>query len=142
MRDLMDGCAHSLHLAHSFTQRNALFGWREKAVEVVRQGLHFNRHRRYPLQSVHERFVMLHVAGQLRNGRFYLLRERLTVRLAHVKNLDGAKHGDLNLFFFCDRLAVRIQQRLLCVGVEFILLDLDLYGVGAMIVMPFSPRST
>ena len=35
VRDLMDGCAHGLHLTHPIAQRNALLGGREKAVEVV-----------------------------------------------------------------------------------------------------------
>ena len=67
VRDLMDGGAHGLHLAHPFAQRNALLGGREKSVQIAAQRLDFNGNRRYQFQRVHERFVMLHVAGQLRN---------------------------------------------------------------------------
>ena len=68
---------------------------------------------------------MLHVAGQLRNGRLCAFRERFAVRLAYIKNLDRTEHRNLDFFFFCDGIAVCIQQRQFCIGVELFFFDLD-----------------
>ena len=68
---------------------------------------------------------MLHVAGQLRNGRLYAFRERFAVRLAYIKDLDRTEHGDLDFLFFRDCIAVCIQQRQFRIGVELFFFDLD-----------------
>ena len=68
---------------------------------------------------------MLHVAGQLGNGRLHALRERLAVRLAHVKDLDRTEHRNLDFLFFRDGIAVCIQQRQFRIGVELLFFNLN-----------------
>ena len=56
---------------------------------------------------------------------------RFPISLAHIKDLDRAKHGNLNFFFLCDDLSVFIQNRSLGIRVQFLLLDFLLIWCGS-----------
>ena len=117
----MDGGGNGLHLAHACPDGDALLVRREIPVHVGSHRLHGERHRRGPAQGLHESLVVLDIPGQ--GGR--QLRQGLAVRLAHIKHLHRAEHGDLNFPFLHDDLAILIQHR--CLGVRVQLLFLDLF---------------
>ena len=124
--DLMDGGGYGLHLAHTLPDGDALPVRREIPVHVGSHRLHRERHRRGPAQGLHESLVVLDAPGQ--GGR--QLRQRFPVRLAHVEHLDRAEHGNLNLPFLHDDLAISIQHGGFGVRVQLLFLDLFLERRG------------
>ena len=118
----MDGGGNGLHLAHACPDGDALLVRREIPVHVGGHRLHGERHRRGPAQGLHESLVVLDIPGQ--GGR--QLRQGLAVRLAHIKHLHRAEHGDLNFPFLHDRLALCIQDGGFGVRVQLLFLDLFL----------------
>lgn len=142
MGDLMDGGGYRLHLAHALPQRDALEFGAEIAVHIRRQRLELHRHGRGTAQRLHERLVVLNAAGQVGDGAGHALRQGLSVRLGVVEHLYRTEHGYFNFLFLGDDFAVRVQNGQLGVRVSFSCSIFFLYGVGAMMVMPFSPRST
>ena len=124
--DLMDGGGNGLHLAHACPDGDALLVRREIPVHVGGHRLHGERHRRGPAQGLHESLVVLDIPGQ--GGR--QLRQGLAVRLAHIKHLHRAEHGDLNFPFLHDRLALCVQDGGLGVRVQLLFLNLFLEWRG------------
>ena len=118
MCDLVDRRAYRLYLAHAGADGNAPI---LVVVIPVHAGhiLQEDRHRRTALHSLHEDLIILHAAGKI-GGK---LRQRLALRLAHIKNCDRLVHRNLNFLFFHDGLAVSIQHGELGVRVEFCFLD-------------------
>ena len=82
--------------------------------------------RRTAAQSFHECLIIGYIAGKGGSK----LRQRFPISLAHIKDLDRAKHGDLNFFFLCNDLSVLIQNRSLGVRVQLLLLDFLLVWCG------------
>ena len=118
VRDLVDCRAYRLHLAHVGTDGDALI----LIVKIpVHTGhiLHEDRHRRTALHRLYENLIILYVTSKI-GGK---LRERLALRLAHIKNRDRLVHRNPDFFLFHDGLAVSIQHGELGVRVEFCFLD-------------------
>ena len=130
MGNLMDGGGYRLHLAHALPQRDALGFGAEIAVHIGGQRLYLHRHGRGPAQRLHERPVIFHASGQAGDGAGHALRQRLSVRLGVVEHLDRAEHGDLDLLFLGNHLAVRVQNGQLGVRVELFLLNFLLIRCG------------
>ena len=128
--DLMDGGGYRLHLAHALPQRDALEFGAEIAVHIGRQRLELHRHGRGAAQRFHERLIILNAAGQVGDGAGHTLRQRLSVRLGVVEHLYRTEHGDLDLLFLGNHLAVRIQNGQIGVRVELFLLDFLLIRRG------------
>ena len=92
---------------------------RKIAVRIGGHCFKSDRHRRTAAQSLHECLIIWHIAGKGGSK----LRQRFPIGLAHIKDLDRAKHGDLDFFFLCDDLSVFIQNRSLGIRVQLLLLD-------------------
>ena len=118
MRDLVDRRAYRLHLTHAGADGNASV---LIIVIPVHAGhiLHKDRNRRTALHRLHEDLIILHAAGKI-GGK---LRQRLALRLAHIKNCDRLVHRNLNFLFFHDGLTVSIQHGELGVRVELCFFD-------------------
>ena len=100
---------------------------RKIAVRIGGHCFKSDRHRRTAAQSLHECLIIWHIAGKGGSK----LRQRFPVGLAHIKDLDRAKHGDLDFFFLCDDLSVFIQNRSLGIWVQLLLLDFLLIRCGS-----------
>ena len=116
-----------LHLTHALTNGNFLMIGRKIAVRIGGHCFKSNRHRCAAAQGLHECLIIWHIAGKGGSK----LRQRFPVGLAHIKDLDRAKHGDLDFFFLCDDLSVFIQNRSLGIRVQFLLLDFLLIWCGS-----------
>ena len=92
---------------------------RKIAVRIGGHCFKSDRHRRTAAQGLHECLIIWHIAGKGGSK----LRQRFPIGLAHIKDLDRAKHGDLDFFFLCNDLSVFIQNRSLGIRVQFLLLD-------------------
>ena len=99
---------------------------RKIAVRIGGHCFKSNRHRCTAAQSLHECLIIWHIAGKGGSK----LRQRFPVGLAHIKDLDRAKHGNLDFFFLCDDLSVFIQNRSLGIRVQLLLLDFLLIRCG------------
>ena len=115
-----------LHLTHALANGNFLMIGRKIAVRIGGHCFKSNRHRCAAAQGLHECLIIWHIAGKGGSK----LRQRFPVGLAHIKDLDRAKHGDLDFFFLCDDLSVFIQNRSLGIRVQFLLLDFLLVRCG------------
>lgn len=85
------------------------------------------RHRGAAFQCIHEYFKVLHIASQTCGQ----LRQRLSICLADVKNLDRAEPGNFNFLFLGDDVSVLIQHRGLGVRGSFLLFDFLLKRCGS-----------
>jgi len=126
MGNLVDRGRNRLHLTHALTNGDFLMIGRKIAVRIGGHCFKSNRHRCAAAQGLHECLIIWHIAGKGGSK----LRQRFSVGLAHIKNLDRAKHGDLDFFFLCDDLSVFIQNRSLGIRVQLLLLDFLLVRCG------------
>ena len=119
MSNLVNRGRNRLHLAHALTNGNFLMIGRKIAVRIGGHCFKSNRHRCAAAQGLHECLIIWHIAGKGGSK----LRQRFPVGLAHIKDLDRTKHGDLDFFFLCNDLSVFIQNRSLGIRVQLLLLD-------------------
>ena len=109
----MDGGADRLHLAHTFSEDDALFVHGEVTVHILRQLLKADGDECAAAQSFHEHLVILHVPCEVRRK----LRQGLAHGLLHVEHHHGPVHGDLHRFFLHEDIAILVPQGELGVGV-------------------------
>ena len=124
--NLMNRGRNRLHLAHALANGNFLMIGRKIAVRIGGHCFKSDRHQRTAAQGLHECLIIWHISGKGGSK----LRQRFPISLAHIKDLDRAKHGDLDFFFLCDDLSVFIQNRSLGIRVQFLLLDFLLVRCG------------
>ena len=125
--NLVNRGRNRLHLAHALTNGNFLMIGRKIAVRIGGHCFKSNRHRCAAAQGLHECLIIWHIAGKGGSK----LRQRFPVGLTHIKDLDRAKHGNLDFFFLCDDLSVFIQNRSLGIWVQLLLLDFLLIRCGS-----------
>ena len=116
-----------LHLTHALANGNFLMIGRKIAVRIGGHCFKSNRHRCAAAQGLHECLIIWHIAGKGGSK----LRQRFPVSLAHIKDLDRTKHGDLDFFFLCNDLSVFIQNRSLGIWIQLLLLDFLLIRCGS-----------
>ena len=102
----MDGGADRLHLAHAFSEDDALFVHGEVAVHILRQLLKADGDGRTAAQSFHKHLVILHVPRKVRRK----LRQGLACGLLHVEYHHGLVHGNLHRLFLRDNIAVLVPH--------------------------------
>ena len=124
MGDLMDGGGDRLHLAHARPDHDPLFLRAEIAVHVLPERFYGNRNRGGAAQGLQKRFKLLDIPGQVAGQ----LGQGLALCLAHVKYLDRAEHGNLDLFFHGDYFPVLVQHGRFRIRVQLLFLDLFLKG--------------
>ena len=125
--NLMNRGRNCLHLTHALTNGDFLMISRKIAVRISGHCFKSNRHRCAAAQGLHECLIIWHIAGKGGSK----LRQRFPVGLTHIKDLDRAKHGNLDFFFLCDDLSVFIQNRSLGIWVQLLLLDFLLIRCGS-----------
>ncbi len=118
--DLMDSGAHRLYLAHALPDGDGLLGEAAHTVRIGFQRSKGDGHGGRAPQGLHERLILLHIAGQAGGEAG----ERLALRLVGGKDLHRLEQGDFHGFFIYDDVAVPVQHRGLGVRVQPHLLDL------------------
>ena len=87
MTDLMDHGLDGLDLAHIWLHQNTPLYEITAAVSTARKRLHGNGVRGNAAQSRNHALILCYIAGQL----FYKLRQRFSLRLAHIEYRNGAE---------------------------------------------------
>ena len=87
MTDLMDHGFDGLCLAHVGLDKNTLFRKIAAAISTARKRLNGNGVRGNAAQSRNHALILCYIAGQL----FYKLRQRFSLRLAHIEYRNGAE---------------------------------------------------
>ena len=133
MGHFVNGGADGLHLAHTFPEKNRLFGQTKITVHAGFHRLDGNGHLRCPAQSFHENLILRHIPGQAEGN----LRQGFTLRLSHIEYGHHLKHGDGDFLFLCNGFPFIVQHGQFGVRVQLLLLLFYLIGGGSQYLNPF-----
>ena len=126
MGNLVENSGDRLNLAHALPDGNALTVQGEETVRVITDGLEVDGYGRGSPESFQKALVILHIAGKV-GGE---LRQRLSIRLGHIKDGHGLIHGDFDFLFLHDDLAILVQHGQLGIRVQLLLFDCLFEGGG------------